>query len=110
MFFRQIALSVVALSFVACGGNDMIAADVQQDLSSTAQSPIINGSVFTSLPAVGTMTFRKNGQYEENCTGTLIAPRKVITAAHCIDSQGTYQFITGPSIAQAANVYPIVSQ
>lgn len=48
----------------------------------TAKQAIINGVKNLAHPAVGSLTANKRSF----CTGTLIAPRVVVTAAHCIDA------------------------
>ncbi len=40
-------------------------------------------------PAVGALVYSFNGQSQAGCTGTLIAPTVVLTAAHCLDPQVT---------------------
>lgn len=49
---------------------------------STMDQYIVNGVKDLAHPAVGSLTANKSSF----CTGTLIAPRVVVTAAHCIDA------------------------
>ena len=51
------------------------------------QQAIIGGVRERGYPAVGVMTTRS---FEPFCSGTLIAPRLVLTAAHCIDLANAY--------------------
>ena len=50
----------------------------------TAEQPIVNGEVDTGDPAVVSV-----GGF---CTGTLVTPRVVLTAHHCIGSGSTPNF------------------
>src|SRR5690349_5575571 len=58
-------------------------------------NPIVNGQETSDYPATGMLLV----QGQPYCTGTVVAPRTVITAAHCVDqvdaSQMTFGF--GPS-------------
>ena len=88
-----------ALVGLACGPSELI----DPAATGTREEPIIGGTLALGDPAVVALTIRYGSGYQAICTGTLIAPRTVVTAAHCIYAYGTnvQYFVTFGSTSDA---------
>jgi V8-like Glu-specific endopeptidase len=96
--------SVLALVALAIGCGPATSVDTSRpSREESAADGIVGGSVTSEFPATGALTRYGSA----HCTATLIAPRKVVTAAHCLVgiSASSLRFVIGPSLSSAqANI------
>jgi V8-like Glu-specific endopeptidase len=79
-------------------------------------APIVSGTIDTKDPAVMAIVARRSRcdqpDGEPLCTGTLIAPRVVLTAAHCVERStvaAAFEVRFGPQTNDPSNTYVVVT-
>jgi secreted trypsin-like serine protease len=105
--WRHVSCAVLsAVMAFGCGVEE------ESDETESTESEIIGGSLDNGHPAVVAVTFQSTaGSFI--CTGTLITPTAVVTAAHCLlPSPGhpaytNWQVAVGSSVSSAA-IFPVV--
>ncbi len=90
-------LALIALALVGCSVDQA----TDDDVDSTTAS-IVGGTTTSAYPAVGALV----EQGEPFCTGTVVAPRVVVTAAHCLEgeSAANISFAFGPNAYHPSSV------
>lgn len=106
--------SVVWFAMIVLGVSGCAAeASQSQEEAESSASEIVGGTTTTAHPAVGAIV-DNGGPF---CTGTVVAPRVVVTAAHCLEgvtSPNQIGFALGPNafrpqkviLVSAATVHP----
>jgi secreted trypsin-like serine protease len=78
--FDAIKLSLLTAALTAVGGCTAETTDGATEHAETTSSAIVGGQATSAYPAVGALT-RYGSPF---CTGTVVAKRVVVTAAHCL--------------------------
>jgi len=86
---------VLALGACATGAPEADSRGAPGDAVGEAEDPIIGGTPATSFPEAALIDIQKNGQNTMGCSGSIIAPRVVLTAAHCV-ADGDGWNVTAP--------------
>jgi hypothetical protein len=83
--FRSVLSLTAALASSACVGEvpDELAQEdeVTDDIAQEIKGPT---TVATAYPEAALLTVKKNGQFAGSCSASVIAPRVVLTAGHCV--------------------------
>lgn len=93
----------------ACGQLELPSAEPS---ASTSQE-IIGGTVTMGDPAVVALVVGYGNRFSQYCTGSLIGPKTVLTAAHCIYAQGQnapYSIAFGTYASNPSSTVRVVSQ
>jgi hypothetical protein len=84
---RSASLLFTAIALAACAKSPTAAEEgsrPDENLSETTSQPILGGTVASSFPEAVLVDMTQDGELAAACSGTLIAPKLVLTAGHCV--------------------------
>lgn len=93
---RRVAGFAVVCSLAVLSGCAATGGKTGSDGDGRRGTPIVNGQETSDYPEAGVLL----QQGQAFCTGTLIAPRSVLTAGHCVEGQDPSQFSFGIGASQ----------
>jgi secreted trypsin-like serine protease len=102
---RKIMMSLFACSMAACAMDQ-----VDEDQVGTEDQEIIGGTTDSGDPSVVAIFVHAPGATSGSlCSGTVVAPRTVLTAAHCVSpavvgSGQVFEVLTGTSLSGAPSL------
>jgi len=90
----------LALFVAACAACSSDYSDTEPSVDFEA---IIGGTPATGYPEAAYLNIDMSPQGGYACTGTLIAPRVVLTAGHCVDGHGVWEVYVGSSYRKSTS-------
>ena len=105
--FAQPAALLATIALAAC------AADPVAPIANDRPSLITYGTLTTEHPEVVLILLEEAGEPRYRCSGTLIAPTKVLTAGHCTGAPGEFsgmRIFTEANVQSGDNSYPFAGK
>jgi V8-like Glu-specific endopeptidase len=96
------ALAVLSCSFAACLAPASDFAADEEDVSADGRA-IIGGTKASAYPEAVLVDMYQGGQLYAYCSGSLIAPRVVLTAGHCVNGIQSWKVKAPYASGQTAN-------